>query len=127
METNKGLPSEPVWNQADLLLRADNDQDLIRELLTIFKEDFPRTIQSLDSAVAGGNMKNTSSLSHGLKGMLSNLGAARAAAAAARLEELAAGGDRVSSADVQDALKSLQREVACLLPELDAYMTEVRH
>lgn len=126
MQRNKGIPSEPVWNQADLLVRADNDRDLIRELLTIFKEDFPRTFQSLDSAVAGGNMKNTSSLSHVLKGMLSNLGAARAAAAAASLEQLAAGDDRVSPADVQDALKILQREVARLLPELDAYMTEVR-
>src|SRR5487761_473734 len=100
MQNNKEIPSEPAWNQADLLVRADNDRDLVRELLTIFKEDFPRTIQSLDSAVAGGNMKNTSFLSHGLKGMLSNLAAARAAAAAARLEALAAGGEKVSLPDV---------------------------
>ncbi|MGB8457401.1 MAG: Hpt domain-containing protein [Candidatus Acidiferrum sp.] len=126
MKKEKEIPSEPAWNQAELLERADNDQELIRELLTIFKENFPRSIQSLKSAVAGGNMKNTASLSHGLKGMLSNLGAGRAGAAAARLEVLAAGGEKTSLDDVQDALKGLEREGACLMAELDAYMTEVR-
>jgi len=126
MKKAKEIPSEPAWNQAELLERADDDQELIRELLTIFKEDFPRTIQSLESAVAGGNMKNTASLSHGLKGMLSNLGAGRAAGAAARLEVLAAGGEKASLVDVQNALKGLEREGACLMAELDVYMTEVR-
>jgi HPt (histidine-containing phosphotransfer) domain-containing protein len=66
--------SEPVWNQAELLDRVDHDQELLRELLTIFRTDFPRTIHSLEAAVAGGDLKNSASLSHALKGMLSNLG-----------------------------------------------------
>jgi hypothetical protein len=32
--------SEPVWNVDEFLERVDNDQVLLRELLTIFKEDF---------------------------------------------------------------------------------------
>ena len=40
---------EPAWNQAELLERVDNDRELVRELLTIFKEDFPRTIGSLEA------------------------------------------------------------------------------
>ena len=121
-KTEEGL-STPVWNQAELLDRVDNDLELLQELLAIYKHDFPRTIRSLQSAVASGDLKNTASLSHTLKGMLSNLGAARAAGAAARLEEMASGGEKDR---LQDGLQALQREAASLMPELDAYATEVR-
>jgi HPt (histidine-containing phosphotransfer) domain-containing protein len=115
--------SEPAWNHAELVERVDNDQDLLRELLTIFKEDFPRTMRSLESAVAAADVKNASRLSHTLKGMLLSLGARRAAAAASKLEELAAAGENTS---LKDAFGDLEREGANLLPELDAYMSEVR-
>jgi HPt (histidine-containing phosphotransfer) domain-containing protein len=115
--------SEPAWNHAELVERVDNDQDLLRELLTIFKEDFPRTMRSLESAVAAADVKNASRLSHTLKGMLSSLGARRAAAAASKLEELAAAGENTS---LKDAFGDLEREGANLLPELNAYMSEVR-
>ena len=42
--------SEPVWNLPELLERVDNDQVLLRELLDIFKEDFPQTIRSLEDS-----------------------------------------------------------------------------
>lgn len=114
---------EPAWNQAELLERVDNDRELVLELLAIFKEDFPRTILSLEAAMSSGNLENSGSLSHSLKGMLSNLGAARAATAAARLEELATAGD---IAAMKSAFEALECEAACLLPELDEYAREVR-
>jgi two-component system, sensor histidine kinase and response regulator len=112
-----------AWNLAELLDRVDNDQELLRELLNIFKEDFPRTMRSLESAVAGADLKNTSRLSHTLKGMLSSLGGTRAAAAAAKLEGLATTGE---TASLKGALDALGHEAECLLPELNAYMAEVR-
>jgi HPt (histidine-containing phosphotransfer) domain-containing protein len=124
MKMNEESASKPAWNLADLLDRVDNDQELLRELLTIFKEDFPRTIQSLESAVAHGDSKNTASLSHTLKGMLSNLGGTRAAAAAAKLEETANAGEKTL---LRDAFDALEVEAASLIPELDAYMSEVPH
>lgn len=114
---------EPPWNRAELLERIDNDEELVRELLAIFKEDFPRTVRSLEAAVSSGDLKNSGSLSHTLKGMLLNLGGAPAAAAAARLEELACAGE---IAALKDAFDALEREAGRLLPELDAYMAEVR-
>jgi two-component system sensor histidine kinase/response regulator len=123
---NKGHESlpEPIWNIAELLERVDHDQGLLRDLLNIFKEDFPRTMRSLESAVAAQDAKSSSRLSHSLKGMLSSLGATRAAAASARLEVLSSSGE---TASLKEALDTLKREAANLLPELDAYMTEVRH
>ena len=122
MDNAKETLPEAAWNYAELLERVDNDQDLLRELLTIFKEDFPRTMRSLESAVAAADLKNASRLSHTLKGMLSSLGAARAAMGASRLEELAFAGDTIS---LRGAFDALQAQTASLLPELDAYMSEV--
>jgi hypothetical protein len=55
--------------------------------------------------------------------MLSNLGGARAAAAAARLEELASAGE---IAALRGGFDDLEREAGRLSPELDAYMAEVK-
>jgi HPt (histidine-containing phosphotransfer) domain-containing protein len=115
--------SEPVWNVAELLERVDNDQDLLRELLAIFKEDFPQSFQSLKTAITGGDLKGASRLSHTLKGMLSSLGATRAAAAASQLEALSSAGETIS---LRDALSAMESEADRLLPELEAYMPEVR-
>ena len=122
MDNAKETLPEAAWNYAELLERVDNDQDLLRELLTIFKEDFPRTMRSLESAVAAADLKNASRLSHTLKGMLSSLGAGRAAMGASRLEDLAFAGDAIS---LRGAFDALQAQTASLLPELDAYMSEV--
>jgi HPt (histidine-containing phosphotransfer) domain-containing protein len=123
MNNKKDGLSEPIWNVAELLERVDNDQELLRELLTIFKEDFPQSFQSLKSAVSSGDLKGASRLSHTLKGMLSSLGATRAAAAASELEALSSAGEAVP---LGEALSALESEAERLLPELDAYMPEVR-
>ncbi len=117
-------PTGQVWNLAELLDRIDNDQELLRDLLNIFKEDFPRTMQSLESAVAAADLKNASRLSHTLKGMLSSLGGTRTAAAAAKLEVLATAGE---TASLRGALDALVQEAERLVPELNAYMAEVHH
>ncbi|HKN77140.1 MAG TPA: Hpt domain-containing protein [Candidatus Acidoferrum sp.] len=123
MNKNEEDLSQPVWNVAELLERIDNDQVLLRELLNIFKEDFPQSFRSLQAAVTAEDLKSSSRLSHTLKGMLSSLGATRAASAAAKLEALSSAGE---TAPMGRALSALESEADSLLPELDAYMAEVR-
>jgi len=113
-----------VWNLADLLTRVDNDQELLQDLLGIFKEEFPRIKQSLQASVAAGDLKSVTSLSHALRGMLANIGGERTSAAAARLEELASTSQKCS---LQEALEALEDEAASLLSQLEAYKAEVRH
>jgi HPt (histidine-containing phosphotransfer) domain-containing protein len=123
MKNDKANVSESVWNMKEVLARADNDQELLLDLLSIFKEDFPRNLKSLEEAVAAGDLRNATSVSHTLKGMLSNLGGSRAAAAAAKLEQLAASGQKAS---LGDALQAFEQEAAILVPELEAYIAEVQ-
>lgn len=70
----------------ELLERTENDRELMRDLLTIFKEEFPERLQALSEAVASLNASNVVLEAHALKGMLSNLAAVEAAAAVAELE-----------------------------------------
>lgn len=112
-----------VWDMADVLDRVDNDQELLRDLLSVFQEEFPRAFRSLQAAVASGDLKNTATFSHKLKGMLSNLGGTQAAEAAARLEALASSNDKPL---LDEAFASLERESAKLQSEFKAYLAEVR-
>jgi HPt (histidine-containing phosphotransfer) domain-containing protein len=115
--------SQTAVNLTKLLVRVENDHDLLCEIIGIFKEEFPRVLQSLQQSVAREDMKNVEATSHALKGMLSELSVTRAAWIASRLEQLARA--REMSRLVY-TLKLLEAEVEGLLPELDAYSEEAK-
>lgn len=71
-------------NLPELLARVDNDREFLCDLISIFEEEFPRYLKSLRDAVARSDSAEVVSVSHTLKGMLSNLAASRAAAAVER-------------------------------------------
>ena len=104
------------FDMAELLERVENDRELLRTLLDIFKEDFPGHLQALRDAAREGDMKRLCVVSHTLKGIFSNLAANRATAAAAQLEQLARAN---RSADIPTAVQLLENEIAELLPKLE--------
>src|ERR1700674_1276851 len=115
--------SQNAVDLPDLLLRVDNDHDLLCELIEMFKEEFPRVLQSLQQSGVREEKKNVEVPSHALKGMLSGLSVTRAAAIASQLEQM--GRDRKSSG-ITETLALLEHEVANLLPELDAYTAQAK-
>jgi HPt (histidine-containing phosphotransfer) domain-containing protein len=114
--------SEPAVNIDELLARVDNDHELLRELVVLFKDDFPRQMSALQRAIAESDLKTTERASHTLKGMFLLLAAARAVAAAAQLEQL---GRAQDAAALPSALKLLEDEAALLIPELEAYLAKI--
>jgi HPt (histidine-containing phosphotransfer) domain-containing protein len=110
--------SEVAVNLPELLVRVDNDLELLRELIGIFKEEFPHLLQALQQSVAREDAKQVEVTSHALKGMLSGLSVTRAAAIAARLEQM---GREGKTSGLTDVLTLFEREIADLLPELDGY------
>ncbi len=115
--------SEVGVDLPDLLSRVENDLDLLSELVSIFKEEFPRLLQLLQHAVASKDLKTAEVTSHALKGMLSGLSATRAAAIASQIEQTSRDG---KSSRLIESLTVLEHEVANLLPELDAYLAEAK-
>ncbi len=109
-----------VVNLPDLLTRIENDRELLGELVDIFKQESPRLLKFLHEQVVREEWEQVESTSHGLKGMLGNLSANRAAATAARLEQMARERQLFGIANVVTELKV---EVAKLLQELEASLT----
>jgi CheY-like chemotaxis protein len=107
---------------AELLARVENDRELMLELVSIFKEEFPKQLGALHQAVDARDAKQVAAIAHTLKGMLSNLAAHQAAAAASRLEQL---GRNAEITAFPSAFSLLEREAATLLRELDTSLTEV--
>jgi len=112
-----------IFDHQELLARVENDRELLRDLLTIFKEDFPRQLLTLREAVEAKDGDLVATAAHTLRGMLSNLAASQAAATAARLEQM---GRKNETLGFQEAFVVSQNDVDKLLPQLDACMAEVR-
>jgi HPt (histidine-containing phosphotransfer) domain-containing protein len=121
MPSHRHPVSNPALNLDELLVRVDNDQDLLRELIAIFKGELPGQMSALRLAVAQNDSKVTEKVGHALKGMFLNLAAAKAAAAAAQLEEL---GRAQDTANLEAALAIFDAEVAAVVPELEAHLAK---
>lgn len=124
MDKSKNRTSMPGVNFAELIARLDNDRELLRDLLLIFKDDFPRHFQALQQAVSRSDATQVAAVSHTLKGMLANLAATRAAACAAELEQLARAKD---TASFTRALVAFEHEALRLVPEMETYLVEAQH
>jgi two-component system sensor histidine kinase/response regulator len=115
-------PTEESFSLSELLERVDNDRELMRDLLEIFKEEFPRRQEELHEAVKGADLKRVASASHALKGMMANLSANRAATLAGRLEQVANG---THSGQLASSLAEFDHEAEALLPMLESCLSEV--
>jgi two-component system, sensor histidine kinase and response regulator len=115
-------PAEGAFSPSELLDRVDNDRDLLKELVEIFKDEFPGQLEALRGAVREADAKRVGVLAHGLKGMFANLAATRAAAVAAQLERMGKSGE---TQGLTQAFAELEAESAVLLPLLDSCVLEV--
>src|SRR5215472_9147868 len=106
----------------ELLGRVENDRSLMRDLLLIFKEEFPHHRQALREAVASRNASAVATTAHTLKGMLSNMAAREAAEAAARIERY---GRNKEIERFDEALAQFENIAKELSRQLDACLAEV--
>lgn len=98
-------PGEPVFDRADLLDRLGGDEALLREIVTVFREERQGMQRAIHEACAQGTSSDLERVAHSMKGALLNLSAPRAASIARRLEEQGSRGDLTGCAE--------------LLPQLD--------
>lgn len=115
------MPS-PFIDLKELLTRVENDRELMRDLLSVFKEEFRAHHQALREAAESLDAPRVAAEAHALKGMLANLAAREAAGAAARLEQLGRNGE---TSEFGVALEAFEKITKDLLPEVDSCMAEV--
>lgn len=114
--------TKPFIDLEELLARVEDDRELLRELLLIFKEEFPQRFQALREAVESLDATRVVLEAHSLKGMLSNLAASEAAAVAAELERSARNKETAKFREAFAHFETIAKELA---GQVETCMVEV--
>lgn len=103
--------SMPVFDRADLLERMANDEGIARDVVASFLADAERGWTELERAIGAHDAARAVALLHRFKGALANVGAPRAACAAAASEAALKAGQPATAQlrALQTALAELQR------------------
>ena len=107
-------PEETLDN--DLAMASvGGDRELLREIATLFLDDWERLVGEIEDAVASRNATRLRQSAHRLKGSIGHFGAPAVMAQARRLEHMGQTGDLKES---EGALESLLRELSRVRPEI---------
>ena len=118
--THKQFSVEEQFRQLDeavALSRVGGDFELLREVVGLFLDDYPHSLDKIREAVATGDQGNLERQAHSLKGSVSTFGAKEAFDAAYELEKQGRTGDLTSATD---GLRRLEKTLSALHPELEA-------
>ena len=83
----------PVFNQAELMARLMDDQDLARKVIACFLQDAPRQIEALRGYLATGDARGVQRQAHTLNGAAASIGGEALCAVAVEMEMAAKKGD----------------------------------
>jgi CheY-like chemotaxis protein len=106
----------------ELLERVGDDREFLGELVNLFREDGPKQLSRIKTALQNLDSSEMLRCAHSLRGTLSNLAARPAAELAAEIEQ------RGKAEDLQGAGRALHRlemELARVLDALDTLCEEV--
>ena len=106
---------ETQVDRASLIERVEGDQELLAEMIQLFRQDAPNLIGAMRAALEHGDMEVLERSAHSLKGAAANLSAKAAAEAAMHLEKVAKDKNfEAATARLADVEQVMQR----LLPAL---------
>jgi two-component system, sensor histidine kinase and response regulator len=116
-------PREFDWDLKELMERLGGDQEFLRELLLMFREDVRMNLEKSRTAIGARDYGGLSRTAHTMKGMLRNLSMGAAAESAAALEQASREGLQKES---KELLEGLTKEVEGILPEVEAQLAEAK-
>lgn len=106
------LPDSPLIDTQKGLLYSDNDPVFYRELLEMFIEEAPLSLEKLTAALSEGNTALYTTLVHGLKNNARGIGADTAADICLIAERTARSGDPEKLAELHHKVCSIIIETA---------------
>jgi HPt (histidine-containing phosphotransfer) domain-containing protein len=107
-----------VFDRAQALEATGGDEELLREIVSIFLEDYPRMVEELGNAIARGDVEAARRAAHTLKGSVAVLGGKALSAAAKEAEDCARAGDLDAAGSVFDRIEQEAARLVRLLEEL---------
>jgi HPt (histidine-containing phosphotransfer) domain-containing protein len=109
------------WSADAMIERLGGDEQLARQLVSLFLEEYPRLIAQLKSSVGSGQADAVRRAAHAAKGCIANFIEGGPQATAHSIEQLAAGG-RV--ADAAALVARLETEIAGLVQPMTKFERE---
>jgi HPt (histidine-containing phosphotransfer) domain-containing protein len=116
-------PRQNDWDLKELMERLGGDQEFLRELLVMFREDVRMNLEKSRKAMEERDYEGLSRTAHTMKGMLRNLSMGTAAETAAALEKTSRENLQGES---KDLLEGLTKELEGIIPEVEAQLAEVK-
>ena len=104
-------------DEALALSRVGGDFELLREVVGLFLDDYPRAIEKIRGAVAANDASGVEHNAHSLKGSVSTFGATEVFESALALEKQGRSGNLSGAVD---GLKRLEDALQALRPDLEA-------
>jgi HPt (histidine-containing phosphotransfer) domain-containing protein len=103
------------WTPERMLSRLDGDAELAQQLAVIFVDEYPRMLDRLRTAIAGGSADEVRRAAHALKGSAANFIDGGPTASAFELETMGRAGQLAGAAAILDRLEQeLVALSACL-------------
>lgn len=120
------LGALPAFDEESFVERLMGDRELASGILAGFMADIPGRIADLRTALAAGNRDTLTRGAHTIKGAAANVGAARLAECAARLEQslrkaYSPEPEPLDMSEVEPCIAALEREFQSLGPVFDAF------
>ena len=110
---------EPPIDLPAALRIVDGDQDLLRDLMAKFLEDYLKSVQELEEAITSGDALRTERLAHSFKGVVATFGADTAYSLAYDLERLSHQGELENASSVLQQLEHELKRIAVFVAEHD--------
>jgi two-component system, sensor histidine kinase and response regulator len=114
-EPAEASPARMKLDYPALLAQVGGDMELLRDIVSLFIEDYPRGLSEIRDAVALKDSHRLERAAHALRGATSNFHAKCAVEAALRLEEMGRTGNMIHA---DEALSVLETNLADLKLEL---------
>jgi HPt (histidine-containing phosphotransfer) domain-containing protein len=117
---NMSAADEFVWSPDQMIARLGGDEDLARQLVTLFISECPQMMAQVRDSVADGTPDLVRRAAHAFKGSVSNFLPDGPTVTAFALENIGREG-RIE--DAPSTLATLERQVDALITQLRAFET----
>src|SRR5262249_53891952 len=111
LSPKEGIMEETIIDSAAMLSSVAGDEDLLRELISLFWESCPRLLFDLQHAALTADVSSLLGTVHALKGMVSNFAARRVMRALIGIEDA---GRQKNFVRVREAVSELLGEISRL-------------
>jgi len=120
-ESGSAGSPQPLVDRTAALSRTGGDSTLLGEIAALFTEEYPKSMQKIETALTSGDARTVEREAHSLKGSVANFGAPVVVEAALAVEMCARNKDLT---DAPARVEALRLVLERLRPELEALASE---